>query len=214
MTLVRPFGTILPAAEATMSTVPHQDQASATQNSSAIVAAIARPIGDGGVSTISSAAGRKASSSPCLSRLRRNGMTVSVRLTGRAPLANFIDTSLQPVQRRIATAGLDQRVMGAVLDQAAVLERDDAIRGPYGREPVRDDENGSSLGDLLHVVLDDPLALIIERTRRLVEDQDARIRDQCAGDGDALALAARQGRAAFADDRIVALIEFEDEFVR
>src|SRR4051794_5392280 len=190
MTLVRPLGTILPAAEATMSTVPHQDQASATQNSSAIVAAIARPIGDGGVSTISSAAGRKASSSPCLSRLRRNGMTVSVRLTGRAPLADFIDASLQPVQRRIAATGLDQRVMGAVLDQAAVLERDDAIRGPHGREPVRDDENGSSLGDLLHVVLDDTLALIIERTRRLIEDQDARIRDQCAGDGDALALAA------------------------
>ena len=63
MTLVRPLGTILPVAEATMSIVPHQDQTSAAQNSTAIVTAIARPIGDGGVSTISSAAGRKASSS-------------------------------------------------------------------------------------------------------------------------------------------------------
>ena len=64
MILVRPLGTILPGAEATMSIVPDQAQASAAQNSTMMVAPIARPIGDGGVSTISSAAGRKASSSP------------------------------------------------------------------------------------------------------------------------------------------------------
>ncbi len=44
-----------------------------------------------------------------------------------------------------------------------------------------------------HVLLDDALALVVERAGRLVEDQDARIGDQGAGDGDALALAARQG---------------------
>ena len=171
-----------------------------------IVAAIARPIGDGGVSTISSAAGRKASSSPRLSACAGTERRFRVRLTGMAPLADFIDSSLQPMQRRVAAAGLDQRVVGAVLDQAAVLERDDAIRGPHGREPVRDDQNRASPGDLLHVLLDDALALIVERARRLVEDQDARIRDQRAGNGDALALAARQGRAALADDRVVAFV--------
>ena len=46
----------------------------------------------------------------------------------------------------------------------------------------------------LHVLLDDALALIIERAGRLVEDQDARIDDQRAGDRDALALPA--GEAA------------------
>ena len=63
MTLVRPLGTIFPVAEATMSIVPQEAQASAAQNSRMMTAAIARPIGDGGVSTISSAAGRNASSS-------------------------------------------------------------------------------------------------------------------------------------------------------
>ena len=48
-------------------------------------------------------------------------------------------------------------------------------------------------GDLRHVLLDDPLAFVVERAGRLVEDQDARIGDQRAGDGDALALAARTG---------------------
>jgi len=53
---------ILPGAVATISTVPNDAQASATQNRAITVAPIARPIGEGGVSTISSAAGRKASS--------------------------------------------------------------------------------------------------------------------------------------------------------
>ena len=70
--------------------------------------------------------------------------------------------------------------------------RDDAVGAPHGREPVRDDEHRAPLGDLAHVLLDDALALVIERARRLVEDQDARIGDQRARDGDALALAARQ----------------------
>ena len=110
-----------------MSIVPHHDQTNATQNSTTIVATIARPIGDGGVSTISSAAGRKASSSR-LSLMRRNGTTISVRLMGSAPLADFIDSSLQPVQRRVTPAGLDQLVVGTILDQPAVIERDDPVR--------------------------------------------------------------------------------------
>jgi len=42
--------------DATMSMVPHQAQTSAAPNSSIMLAPIARPIGDGGVSTISRAA--------------------------------------------------------------------------------------------------------------------------------------------------------------
>ena len=49
---------------------PAEAQTSAAQNSRMMVAPIVRPIGDGGVSTISSAAGRNASSSPRLPRAR------------------------------------------------------------------------------------------------------------------------------------------------
>ena len=49
----------LPDADATISTCPKLAQISATEQSRTIVTPIARPIGDGGVSTISSAAGRK-----------------------------------------------------------------------------------------------------------------------------------------------------------
>src|SRR5436190_6472567 len=140
MILVRPLGMIFPVADATMSMVPHHDQSNVAQNRTAIVATIARPVGDGGVSTISSAAGRKASSSRRLS-IRRNGTTISDRLTGSAAFCfdafssrepgptslenalsdDLIDSSLQPMQRGVASAGLDQRVVRAVLDQAAVV---------------------------------------------------------------------------------------------
>src|SRR5262244_3297201 len=214
MTLVLPLGTIFPLADATMSIVPHQAHTSAVQNSRMIVAPTARPIGDGGVSTISSAAGRKASSSPRLAGARRKGMTRRVGVTGIFGSAYFMNSCLQAMQRCIAAAGLDQRVMGAVFDQTATLERDDAIRRPHSRKPVRDDENRPPLGDLLHVLLNDTLALIVEGTRRLIEDQNARIGDERAGNRDALTLAAREGRAALADDRVVAFGQLEDEFVR
>ena len=63
--LTRPLGTIFPLEVATMSTCPKHAQIKARQNTAMMVAPIARPIGDGGVSTISRAAGRKAISSRC-----------------------------------------------------------------------------------------------------------------------------------------------------
>src|SRR5580704_8779268 len=58
--LLRPLGMILPCAEAIMSTLPRLAQASAKQKAAIRVSAMVRPIGEGGVSTISSAAGRNA----------------------------------------------------------------------------------------------------------------------------------------------------------
>src|SRR5260370_17756220 len=132
-------------------------------------------------------------------------MTRSMGLRGGAGSGDFMDSRLQPMQGCIAAASLDQRVMGAVLDQAAALERDDAIRRPHGREPVRDDENGAPLGDLFHVLLNDALALIVEGARRLIEDQNARGGDDRPGNGAALALAARTRRSPLAPAPAVAL---------
>lgn len=51
-------------------------------------------------------------------------------------------------------------------------------------------------------LLDRRLRLRVERARRLVEQQDPRIPHQGAGDGDALALAAREAGAALPHDRV------------
>src|SRR5271165_475466 len=195
MILVRPLETILPGAEATMSIRPRLAQTTARQKMTMSVAAIARPRGDGGVSTISSAAGRKASSSA--SRL----------------LAGFMETRLNTMEGSITSSACHQLVMGAVFDDPSVLDGDDAVAPAHRRQAMRDDEDGSPRDDGLHVLLDDALALIVERAGRLVEDQDARLGDQRPRDGDALPLTAGETAAALAHDRIVALRQLENEIV-
>src|SRR5262245_1732225 len=131
MTLVRPLGMIFPGAAAMMSTSPSDAQAKAKPNSAMIVTPMARPIGDGGVSTISSAAGRNASS--CLSRRfgpRTSGMTFLAELS-----ADFMDPGLQTIERGIAATSLDQIVMATVLDDWARVDGDDPVGAPHGREP-------------------------------------------------------------------------------
>src|SRR5215475_690982 len=205
MTLVRPLGTIRPDAVATISTLPMHAQTRATQNNAMIVAPMAPAIGGGGVSTISSAAGRKASSS----RVRVAGLS---RRETRAS-ADFMDACLQTVQRRIATAGSDQVIMTAVLYETAAVDGDEAIAPPHGRQPMRDDEYGAAVGEPRHVLLDDPLALIVERACRLVKDQDARVGHERPCNGQTLALPARQAGAPLAHNGVVTIGKFKDEVV-
>jgi hypothetical protein len=97
--LVRPLGTILPGADATISIVPAEAHAKATQKIVMMVAPIARPIGAGGVSMISSAAGRNATSSSRLPRARRKELTRRiVSLAIAAALADLMDPHLQTMQ--------------------------------------------------------------------------------------------------------------------
>src|SRR5258707_2503801 len=183
MSLVRPVGMILPGAVATTSTLPSDAHASATQKRAIMVAPIARPIGDGGVSAISSAAGRNASSySPRRAGGFGNGTIVV--------LTDAMDACLEEVELCIAAIRADQLVMCTVLDDAASLDGDDAIGFADRRETVGDHEYRPVGCDPLHVLLDGPLAFVVECTRRLVEDQDARIGNECARDRDTLALPA------------------------
>lgn len=99
---------------------------------------------------------------------------------------------------------MDQFLMRPVLDEAPAVDREDAVGTAYCRKAVSDHDGGAPLANAPHVVLDDPLALVVECARRFVEDQDARVGDEGAGDCDPLPLSAREAAAAFADKRIVA----------
>src|SRR5690349_9719621 len=176
MTLTRPPGSIFPVADATMSTVLHHAQISATHINRMMALAIARPIGDGGVSTTSSAAGRNASSSRRL--CCGNGITACPAWAGIIASADLMETSLQPMQRGVASAGFDQRVMASILDQAAMINRNDTVRRPHRGEAVRDNQHRAAFCDLLHILLYDALAFVIEGAGRLIEDQDARVCDE------------------------------------
>src|SRR6266498_4962168 len=203
MVLVPPLGMILPGATATMSTVPMHAQTTATLNATMMVNAMARPIGEGGDSTISRAAGRNASSS-----FRR-----SSRCFGKATifLADLMQPCLEPIEGCISATGFDQLVVRTILDQAASLDGDDAVRHPQGGEPMCDDEHRSAARDLRHTLLNNSLALVIERARRLIENENARVGNQRAGDGKALPLAPGQAAAPLTNNRVIALGEFENK---
>src|SRR5690348_8114647 len=125
-------------------------------------------------------------------------------------LADAMKVSLQEMELRVAAVRPNQLVMVTVLDDAARLERDNAVGGAHSGQAVRDDENGPACRDLLHVPLNGSFALIVECTRRLVEDENPRVRDERASHGNTLTLAAREARAAFADDGVVAFGQGED----
>src|SRR5579883_189050 len=209
MIFVRPVGTILPEAVAMMSTWPKYDQAIAAAKNRMIVAPMARPKGEAGVSMISSAAGRNSSSARRSPSRRGSGIKASERAS-----ACLMNPRLNAVEQGVAAAAPDQLVMAAILDDAAALDGDDAIGRAHGGKAMRDDDHGAALSDAAHILLDDALALIIERARRLVENEDARIGDERAGDRNALTLSAGEAAAALADDRVVALRQFEDELMR
>ena len=65
-----------------------------------------------------------------------------------------------------------------------------------------DDEGGAALHGLIQRDLHQPLVLGVQRAGRLVQQQDRRVADQGPGDGQTLALAARQALAALAQRRV------------
>lgn len=148
-----------PVAEATISTRPKAAQINARNAS--IVTPIARSIGDDGAST-----------SPVLQAGRRvhpsRGVLAPERTRSRsswlasAALANFMDAALQSVEDRVAPSLANELIVRTILDQAPMVERQDAIGVANRGQSVGDDENRTSFGNLPHILLDDPLAFVIE----------------------------------------------------
>ena len=76
-----------------------------------------------------------------------------------------------------------------------------------------EDEGRAVLHQAEERLLDDRLVFGIDRRERLVEDEDGRIAQDGAGDGDPLALAAGEPDAAFPDHGLVARRQDGDEVV-
>src|SRR5262252_9918019 len=146
ITLTRPTGTILPWAVAMMSIWPKVAQASAITKKAISVPPRMRPSGDAGVSTISSAAGRNSSRSrrACARRERAASHGSATTLAASLSL-DMVNPRLHPMHRGVAAAGAKELLVAAVLDDAAALERDDAVGHRYGRKPVRDDQHRAAL---------------------------------------------------------------------
>ena len=103
--------------------------------------------------------------------------------------------------------------MGAAFDDLALLDDEDLVGAADGGEPVRDDEGRAALHEVAEAVLDHRFGLGVERAGGFVEDEDARVGEDGAGDGETLTLAAGELDAALADDGVVLLGEALGELV-
>ena len=97
---------------------------------------------------------------------------------------------------------------------APVREQHDPVRERDRRGPVGDDDRRAAAHHFAQRVPDLVLLGRVDRRRRVVEDQHARIGKDRARDRDALPLSARQREPVLAEQRLVALGEVVDELVR
>ena len=95
----------------------------------------------------------------------------------------------------------------------AAIQHQDQIGGEDRTEAVRNNDAGPSRHHALQRVLNQHFGFAIERTRRFIEHENARVFENHARQRDALFFAAAESVAALAHDRIVAIGQVHDEVV-
>src|SRR5688500_7519185 len=103
--------------------------------------------------------------------------------------------------------------MASVFDYPAVLQNQDEVRPSHGVEIVGNDQGRLSGHEAIQGFLDLRLALDVEASHRLVQDQDGGVADDGPGDGYPLALPSGEGVAPLTYDGLVPLLEAHDEVV-
>ena len=103
--------------------------------------------------------------------------------------------------------------MRSLLEDLAVAQHEDDVGVRHVLQPVGDAEDGLPPPEAVERGVHLGGRGGVERGRRLVEDEDGGILDDRPGDGDLLALAAREADASLRDDRVVAVREAQDELV-
>ena len=78
--------------------------------------------------------------------------------------------------------------MGTGLDEATTVEHHDPVGGFDGGQAMGDDEGGAALTQGVERLLDFAFGVGVQRGGGFIENQDGRVLEQGAGDGDALAL--------------------------
>ncbi len=144
---------------------------------------------------------------------RRNGQMVATASgpdggtrPGDAPSFRGVDhpAELTFQQRAIGPAPRGEDGRRALVDHAAGIHHHDAIEALQRRQAMRDGDHRAMAHEVRERILDRRLGLAVERRRGFIEQQDRRVLEKCARDGDALALTAGELEAAIADERVVA----------
>src|SRR5207253_207805 len=108
------------------------------------------------------------------------------------PDTQHLFLELLAVQVVIQPPLLHEAIVIALLDHDALIQHDDQVGIANGAQSMRDDYRRAIAQDVVKVILDRALALDVQRTRRFVEDQNARLGIKRARNSDPLLLSARK----------------------
>ena len=97
--------------------------------------------------------------------------------------------------------------MGALVDDFAAAKDDHAVGPADLRQAMGDQQGRATFEDATDRLLDLGLGFAVDGAGRVVDDQDAGIGQEGAGDRDALTLSAGERDTTFADRRFVAVGE-------
>jgi hypothetical protein len=114
-------------------------------------------------------------------------------------------TVLVRVQPGIIPLAGEQFLMCPVLDNASLLEHQNGVCRPHGRQAMGDEEHGTAPTHLGEIALDNGFRLVVERTCGFVKDENAWVAHQSPGNGQALALTTGQCAAVLAYQGVIAL---------
>ena len=101
-----------------------------------------------------------------------------------------------------------------MLDDSAFVEDDNLVGLEDGVEAVGDGDDGSSAHEFAGGFFKQGFGFGVERGGGFVEDQDRRVFEKGAGEGEALGLSAGEAGAAFPDDGFVFLWQRFDEVLQ
>ncbi|CAN4028530.1 Zn-dependent peptidase ImmA, M78 family, partial [Dysosmobacter welbionis] len=104
-------------------------------------------------------------------------------------------------------------VVGTPLNDAAVLHHQDLVRALDGGQPMGDGKDGFPLCQSGQSLLNQVLILRVYAGGRFIKDDDRRVFEHGAGDGNALFLPAGEGGAALSNHGIIAVRQGRDEIV-
>src|SRR5579864_6165474 len=103
--------------------------------------------------------------------------------------------------------------VGAPFDNTALFDDQDLISAAYGGKPVSNDEGCSSLHQVGKALLNQLLGFGVETGSGFIKNEDARLRENRAGNRNSLPLPSGKFYSAFADYGLVLVGEALGEFV-
>src|ERR1700724_1203642 len=151
-----------------------------------------------------------ACANPVMDRMGIRDFSLCLR---SVPRLFYVD-ELKIIQPAVSAELLHQLFVAAYIRDRSVFENYDAVRATHRRKPMSDDNDCTAGHQVVQRRLDQRLGFAIKRGGGFVEDENGRILQKSAGNGDALTFASGETYALFADFSLISGGKFTYEIVR